>query len=49
VFREDRQAYFEALEQSRVADDLTVFMDFMRGQHGKSLTYQLGATTPPSR
>ncbi len=46
VFREDRQAYFEALEQSRVAEDLAVFMDFMRGQHGKSLTYQLSATRP---
>jgi Fic family protein len=41
VFREDRQEYFAALEQSRIAEDLTVFFDFMRGQHGKSLTYQL--------
>jgi Fic family protein len=49
VFREDRQAYFEALEQSRVAEDLTVFIEFMQGQHGKSLTYQLGAAIPPSR
>ena len=46
VFREDRQAYFEALEQSRVAEDLAVFLDFMRGQHGKSLTYQLSASVP---
>ena len=46
VFREDRQAYFDALEQSRVAEDLAVFMDFMRGQHGKSLTYQLSASVP---
>lgn len=46
VFREDRLTYFEALEQSRVAEDLGVFMDFMRGQHGKSLTYQLSATAP---
>ncbi|AIZ65557.1 hypothetical protein PK28_18200 (plasmid) [Hymenobacter sp. DG25B] len=46
VFREDRQAYFEALEQSRVAEDLAVFMDFMRGQHRKSLTYQLSASVP---
>ena len=46
VFREDRQAYFEALEQSRVTEDLAVFMDFMRGQHGKSLTYQLSASVP---
>lgn len=43
VFREDRQAYFEALEQSRVAEDLTVFIDFMRGQHGKYQVYQLSA------
>jgi len=41
VFREDRQAYFAALEQSRTAEDLTVFFDFMLGQHGKSLAYQL--------
>ena len=34
-FREDRQAYSEALEQSRVAEDLTVFMEFIRGQYGK--------------
>lgn len=46
VFREDRQAYFAALEQSRVADDLGVFFDFMRSQHGKSLVYQLTATNP---
>jgi Fic family protein len=45
VFREDRQAYFAALEQSRVTDDLEVFFDFMRGQHSKSLTYQLAAAT----
>ena len=41
VFREDRQAYFAALEANRVANDLTVFFDFMRGQHGKSLAYHL--------
>ena len=46
VFREDRQAYFTALEQSRVTDDLTVFVDFMRGQHGKSLAYQISAAGP---
>jgi Fic family protein len=48
VFREDRQAYFEALEQSRVAEDLTVFIEFMLGQHGKSLAYQLSAAIPPA-
>lgn len=48
VFREDRREYFAALEQSRVADDRTVFFDFMRGQHGKSLTYQLTAAEPPT-
>jgi Fic family protein len=46
VFREDRQAYFDALEQSRVTEDLGVFMEFMLSQHGKSLTYQLSAITP---
>ena len=43
VFREDRQAYFAALEQSLVSDDLEVFFDFMRSQHGKSLAFQLTA------
>lgn len=47
VFREDRQAYFAALEQSRVTEDLTTFFDFMRAQHGKSLAYQLTAAAPP--
>ncbi|WP_375415990.1 Fic family protein [uncultured Hymenobacter sp.] len=41
VFREDKEAYFEALEASRRADDLEIFFAFMRGQHGKSLRYQL--------
>lgn len=44
VFREDRHAYFAALEESRVANDMTVFFDFMRDQHGKSLSYQLTAS-----
>ncbi|MDQ2770759.1 MAG: Fic family protein [Bacteroidota bacterium] len=48
IFREDRQAYFAALEESRVTDDLTAFFDFMRGQHGKSLNYQLTAAKPPA-
>lgn len=43
VFREDRQVYFTALEQSRVEDDLAGFFAFMRGQHGKSLQYLLTA------
>ncbi|MGI4736590.1 MAG: Fic family protein [Janthinobacterium lividum] len=46
VFRENRRAYFAALEQSRVAEDMAVFVAFMRGQHGKSLAYQLTATNP---
>lgn len=41
VFREDKRAYFEALEQSRRADDLTLFREFMLGQHHKSLLQQL--------
>lgn len=46
VFREDRRAYFAALEQSRVAEDLAIFVEFMRSQHGKSLMYQLTAANP---
>jgi Fic family protein len=41
VFREDKRAYFEALEQSRRTDDLTPFREFMRGQHHKSLLQHL--------
>jgi Fic family protein len=41
VFREDKRAYFEALEQSRRDDDLTLFREFMQGQHHKSLLQQL--------
>jgi Fic family protein len=48
VFREDRQAYFAALEESRVSNELAVFFEFMRSQHGKSLAYQLAATLPPT-
>ena len=46
VFREDRRDYFAALEQSRITDDLAVFFEFMRGQQGKSLIYQLTASSP---
>jgi hypothetical protein len=48
VFREDRQAYFAVLEQSRVAEDLTVFLDFMRVQHDKLLLYRVNAVRPAS-
>ena len=48
VFREDRQAYFAALEESRTTEDITLFFDFMRSQHIKSLVYQLSATAPPT-
>lgn len=41
VFREDKEAYFEALEASRRAEELEIFLAFMREQHGKSLRYQL--------
>jgi len=32
-----------AFKQSRVAEDLAVFFDFMRVQHGKSLHFQIAA------
>lgn len=41
VFREDKRAYFDALEQSRRTDDLTLFQEFMQNQHHKSLLQQL--------
>jgi Fic family protein len=41
VFREDKRAYFDALEQSRRTGDLTLFQEFMQNQHHKSLLQQL--------
>jgi Fic family protein len=41
VFREDKWAYFDALEESRRSDDFTVFREFMQAQHHKSLLQQL--------
>ncbi|WP_086597132.1 Fic family protein [Hymenobacter crusticola] len=44
VFREDKAAYFAALEVSRLTDDLTPFRDFMLEQHAKSLKQQLASS-----
>lgn len=41
VFREDKRAYFAALEESRHTEDLNVFREFMKDQHRKSLEQQL--------
>ncbi|WP_303312661.1 Fic family protein [Hymenobacter sp. BT730] len=41
VFREDKAAYFTALEISRQTDNMTPFREFMLEQHGKSLKHQL--------
>ncbi|MBX0293112.1 Fic family protein [Hymenobacter sp. HSC-4F20] len=41
VFREDKAAYFAALESSRRAEDVQIFREFMVGQHVKSLENQL--------
>lgn len=41
VFREDKRAYFEALEISRRTDDLTPFREFILVQHAKSLQHYL--------
>ncbi|MCB2410670.1 Fic family protein [Hymenobacter lucidus] len=41
VFREDKAAYFSALEVSRQTLDLTQFHTFMQTQHIKSLEHQL--------
>lgn len=41
VFREDKAAYFAALETSRRSDDLAPFREFMLTQHAKSLSGQL--------
>jgi hypothetical protein len=41
VSREDKRAYFDALEESRRNDALTSFREFMKGQHYKSLLQQL--------
>ena len=41
VFREDKRAYFEALENSRRTEDLTSFRKFMLTQYAKSLQHYL--------
>lgn len=41
VFREDKEAYFIALENSRRTEDVGSFRTFMQQQHLKSLQYQL--------
>lgn len=42
VFKEDKAAYFEALQQTRLKEDITVFRKFMYGQYEKYLVMEIG-------
>ena len=41
VFKEDKAAYFEALQQTRGKEDITVFRNFMYGQYEKYLLLEI--------
>jgi Fic family protein len=41
VFKEDKAAYFEALQQTRLKEDITVFRNFMYGQYEKYLQIEI--------
>jgi Fic family protein len=41
VFKEDKAAYFEALQQTRLKEDLTIFRSFMYGQYEKYLLLEI--------
>ena len=41
VFKEDKAAYFEALQQTRLKEDIAVFRTFMYGQYEKYLQVEI--------
>lgn len=41
VFKEDKAAYFEALQQTRLKEDITIFRSFMYGQYVKYLLMEI--------
>ena len=41
VFKEDKAAYFEALQQSRKLEDIGIFRNFMYGQYEKYLSLEI--------
>jgi hypothetical protein len=41
VFKEDKAAYFEALQQTRKEEDITIFQNFMYAQYEKYLQQEI--------
>ena len=41
VFKEDKAVYFEALQQTRKEEDITIFQKFMYGQYAKYLQLEI--------
>jgi len=41
VFKEDKAAYFEALQQTRLKEDISIFRSFMYGQYEKYLLLEI--------
>ncbi len=41
VFKEDKAAYFEALQQTRKEEDITIFRKFMFAQYAKYLQHEI--------
>ena len=41
VFKEDKAAYFEALQQTRKAEDISIFRKFMFAQYAKYLQLEI--------
>ena len=41
VFKEDKAAYFEALQETRKAEDISIFRTFMSAQYAKYLQQEI--------
>lgn len=41
VFKEDKAAYFEALQQTRKEENMDLFREFMLGQYSKYLQMEI--------
>lgn len=41
VFKEDKNEYFEALQQSRKQENTDIFQEFMSGQYQKHLRHEI--------
>ena len=41
VFKEDKAAYFEALQQTRKEENIIIFRKFMYGQYAKYMLHEI--------